>query len=841
MPAIRDVLLLIFLVSFCADLTAAADLDECRKLLIQGEYQQCIEMTAAEIEKGVYGESWHLVKAEAELRTGKYEEAFATTQKALERYGWSIRLRWAAREACLYLGQQEQYGTYAGEIAQLVQSSPWRYTDVENLVTLGHFVLQQGADARQAQDAFFTRARRNNSLHRTPVLALGNLALEKRDFQLAAEIFESGLEAHPDDPEILFGLARAFADSDRAVASGYLEKSLLANPHYAPAILFQVDDLIDSEQYDEANQLIEQVLKINPHHPQSLAFRAVILLLQSENEQAQHTRKLALAKWTTNPEVDHTIGRKLSQKYRFEQGATYQRQALEFDATFRPAKKQLIQDLLRLGQEEEGWKLADEVYQEDPYDVAVFNLVTLRDELEKFSNLEQDGFIVRMSSQEAEVYGARVLKLLSAARDELTRKYDQELPETILVEIFPRPADFEVRTFGMPGIVGFLGVCFGDVITANSPASQNAHPVNLDAVLWHEFAHVVTLNKTNNRMPRWLSEGISVYEERQRDSSWGEQMNIPYRKMILDGELSPIGEMSQMFLSPKSPLHVRFAYFQSSLIVAYIIENYGFDKLLKVLEDLSVGIDINESLERHTTSLVELDEDFAEFATKLAEDFAKGVDLTPPEKAEIVATDQPAQAAIEWADANPMNYMGLIMWAQLLMDSDELTTAVILLQRAITLFPHDTSADGPRLMLADIYRRQGEIDLERKVLTNVVERDDDAAAALLRLVEITQAQEDWEALIAFAEKLLSIKPLLPQSHAAIAISAERLNDPVRAVAAFHSLIALDPTDPADLYYRKAIQHQQLNEKKEARDSVLRALEAAPRYREALALLRDLKR
>ena len=34
-------------------------------------------------------------------------------------------------------------------------------------------------------------------------------------------------------------------------------------------------------------------------------------------------------------------------------------------------------------------------------------------------------------------------------------------------------------------------------------------------VLWHEFAHVITLTATKNRMPRWLSEGISVYEERQ--------------------------------------------------------------------------------------------------------------------------------------------------------------------------------------------------------------------------------------------------------------------------------------------------------------------------------------
>ena len=40
------------------------------------------------------------------------------------------------------------------------------------------------------------------------------------------------------------------------------------------------------------------------------------------------------------------------------------------------------------------------------------------------------------------------------------------------------------------------------------------------AVLWHEFTHVVTLTATKNKMPRWLSEGISVHEERQARASY---------------------------------------------------------------------------------------------------------------------------------------------------------------------------------------------------------------------------------------------------------------------------------------------------------------------------------
>ena len=83
----------------------------------------------------------------------------------------------------------------------------------------------------------------------------------------------------------------------------------------------------------------------------------------------------ALAQWSTNPEVDHLIGRKLSQKYRFAEGAALQKQALGLDADYLPAKVQLCQDLLRLGEETEGWKLAAEIFSRDGYNVVAYNLV----------------------------------------------------------------------------------------------------------------------------------------------------------------------------------------------------------------------------------------------------------------------------------------------------------------------------------------------------------------------------------------------------------------------------------------------------------------------------------
>lgn len=814
----------------------AADIDECRQLLLTGRYEQCVTTTSAAIEEGVYGESWHLVKAQAQMHLGRYSDAHDTVTLALQRYGWSVRLRWVGMKACRYLNQPEQVEAYVAEIAQLVQASPWRYTDAENLVALGEFILEQGADAKEAQDAFFTRAKRNNPLHRAPVIALGELALSKRDFQLAAEIFGPALEIHAQDPDILFGMARAFAESDWETAQQYLDQALIQNPHHAGAILFQVDRLIDAEQYAEADKLIDAVLQTNSTHPEALAYRSVLTLLQGDESDWTEIRDQALSTWSTNPLVDYTIGRKLSQKYRFQQGESFQRQALKFDPRYVPARKQLVQDLLRLGREEEGWKLAEEVYQSDPYDVAMYNLVTLREELDKFATIEANGFRIRMSSEEARIYGDRVVTLLTTARQQLTRKYQHELPETILVEIFPRPADFEVRTFGMPGIVGFLGVCFGDVITANSPASQNAAPVNFESVLWHEFAHVVTLNKTNNRMPRWLSEGISVYEERQHDPTWGEQMNVAYRQFILDGELSSIGDMSKMFLSPKSNLHVQFAYFQSSLIVEYIVDHFGFDVLVAILDDLAVGMSINESIPRHTLPMRQLDEQFAAHVHELAEQFGGAVDWTRPEISQVFTAEDFRKQAIDFKRAHPKNYLGLKALGQALAEADETELAVEFLEAAISLFPHDTGDDSPYLVLSELYRRQGDIEREQQLLVDFSERTDDAATTYLRLIELETEAENWQAVADYAKRLRAVKPLIAAPHAALAMAAERSGDAEIAVRALNSLLELNPADRADLFYRQAVQLTKLERIADARRSVLRALEQAPRYREALSLL-----
>ena len=69
-------------------------------------------------------------------------------------------------------------------------------------------------------------------------------------------------------------------------------------------------------------------------------------------------------------------------------------------------------------------------------------------------------------------------------------------------------------------MVGALGACFGRVVTMDSPKALAPGSFQWEATLWHELAHVFTIQMSNSRIPRWLTEGISAFEEKRGRPEW---------------------------------------------------------------------------------------------------------------------------------------------------------------------------------------------------------------------------------------------------------------------------------------------------------------------------------
>jgi tetratricopeptide (TPR) repeat protein len=824
-------------VALSSQMSRAAELAQCRAMMIRGDYQACILATHEAITKNRYGESWPLIKAQAEASSGQFDASLMTIANGLRRYSWSIRLRWIAREAALRSGRVELADALLTEIRTLSKQFSWRYTDAEEIVILGLIDALDGRDAREILDERFEKAKLRSRTSREPWLAIGQLALNKHDDSLAADNFKAALELFPDDPDFTSGLARAIASSDRPTAMLGIEAALKANPKHVPSILFQVDGLIDAEQYDAAIELLDRVHAIDSLEPEAWAYKAVIAHLTNDLRGETIYRDKSLARWTSNPRIDHLIGRKLSQHYRFREGAAYQRKSLALKANFAPAQRQLADDLLRLGEEVEGWELAHEAYDSDSYNVATYNLLELHDELGKFTTLQDDAFTLRMETVESKLYGAEVLTLLHRAKQTLSSKYGLELNDRVTVEVFPNEDDFAVRTFGMPAVSGYLGVCFGRVITANSPASRRENPSNWEAVLWHEFCHVVTLELTQNKIPRWLSEGISVYEELQENASWGQRMDPRYREHILNDGLTPLSELSSAFMRPESGWHLQFAYFESALAVDFLVQSFGIESLRAVLGDLKSGLPVNVALDRRCDALSELETRFAEFAKKQAESLAPDVDWEKPDLEKLLAENDGSLEA--WVKEHPKNFVGQMALAQQQLAAKKWGDAESTLRQLIKIYPTYIGGDNAYERLASVYQKLDRPLDERNILEQFAAISDDAVPANLRLVELQTEASDWTALEQTAARLFAIDPLLEQPHSTRAVVAEERKQPAIAARALGRLLLLEPDDPADIHYRFAKSLSAQEKYAEAKRQTLMALEEAPRFRDAHRLLLDL--
>jgi len=818
----------------------AADINEAHQQFRTGRYADCLQASRKAIENGAYSAEWRILMIKSLLALGQYDKAADDMDIVLLHYPVSMRLLELAHMVYLHNDQPGRANDAINRLVRVGTSRDLRFMSPGDLVALGNSLLLLGEEPRLVLDELFTRAIKNDPNCLDAYLAAGDLALAKQDYELAANQYRSALKRLAKDPDVHFGLARAFYQSDRIRMIQSLDAALYINPQHVPSMILLAEHQIDCEDYVGAGELLDKAIAVNPWHPEVWAYRAVLAHLANDSEAIKSHREKALKFWPTNPKVDYLIGRKLSQKYRFAEGAAFQRQALKFDPNYLPSKIQLAQDLLRLGDEQEGWKLADEVHERDAYNIEAYNLSNLHDHLSKFATLQAEGFVVRMDRHEADVYGDMVIDLLQEAKAKLCEKYTAQLDKPVVVELFPNQQDFAVRTFGMPGVEGFLGVCFGNVITANSPKAQR--PTNFKALLWHEFCHTVTLNLTHNKMPRWLSEGISVYEELQRDPTWGQQMNPEYRGMILGGKLTPISELSAPFLSPPTPNHLQFAYYESALVVEFIVEQYGLESLKAILADLAKDQEINAAISKHAAPIKDIERQFEKFARKRAEDlapqadFEAGLVVQDGEKEQLDTTDPAALA--EWLKEHPNNFWALTHYAKALLANRQWAEAKKPLEKLIALYPQYAGDDNAYRLLAEAHRQLGETEQEREVLGKLAMISSDAAYAYGRLLEIAMAKEDWQSVLRYGEKYIAVNPMLAQLHWQLGRAGEELGHDEQAIESYGRLLLLDPADPADVNYRLG-RLLLAKDPAKAKRHILIALAEAPRFRQGHHLLLEI--
>lgn len=808
------------------------------QLLAKGDYELCGRICEAAIQRGMKAPEWRLMRIRALMRQGQEETARDEVQLAVKTFPENLELLMLQHENALLLGRQDIADQTLTAVNAAAKTKRPQDRTAQDWVSLGQAALALGADAKKVIEQYFTVAQKKDPKLEAAYLAEGFLALTKDDDARAADVFRAGLKAHGETALLRTGLAQAFASSDREKQMENIARALELNPLQAEAYLMQAEMLIGAEKFMDAEAAIQKVLDVRENCPEAWALRAAVALLSAAGEgKVRAARERGLQRWAQNPEVDHILGRVISRAYRFAEGQAHQRQALAFDPKFLPAKVQLCHDLLRLGEEEEAWKLAAEIRDRDGYNIQAHNIGLLEAQMKGYVTQSYDDFILKMPKRDWPIYGERALTVLREAKSVLAAKYGLELKRPVLVEFFGAQQDFAIRTFGSLGGQGLLGVCFGTVITMNSPGGLAHGRNNWEATLWHEFCHVVTLTLTRNKMPRWLSEGISVHEEALQNPAWGMNMNAEFRQMILDEEaITPIGELTSAFLNAKDEDHLMFAYFQSSRVVAWLLERFGQDSIQRILKDLAEGKRINEALAAHTEELGKLEKEFEKhFKEQAQKQFGALADWQKPKPEEVNLQDLAALKS--YRQSHPNHLLATQSYVQMMREQEEWEEVILAADQLIRLVPEDTSTKSGYQIKADALNKLGRKDEEIQILRYIAEKESSAMPVFLRLIEEDRSQKNWASLRTQAQRAIALNPFLKTPQQALAEAAEAEGRIEEAIESYRRVLILAPETAAQTHFHLA-QLLKNRDASQAKKHLLDALSLAPRFREGHEMLRN---
>ena len=656
----------------------------------------------------------------------------------------------------------------------------------------------------------------------------GDLFVEKYENGEAAKSFQIALKADPDYGPALLGMARATADENPPQAATFAQRALKLNPNDFGAHLLLAEMAIYQDKKADAKASIDRVLNVNPRHLEALSMKAAIAYVEGDTAQYNQTVAAALTIHPTYGELHRIVGMITAHYYRFDEAVEHTRKAIALDRENFRAIADLGAQLMRTGDERNARRNLETAFRIDKWDKMTYNLLELLDRLEPFDTVKDGDMIIRLPPDEAPVLKEYVPQLAREALDALSKRWEFTPKGPILIEMFDQHDDFAVRTLGLPGMLGALGACFGRVVTIDSPKARPPGTFNWAETLWHEMAHVITLQLSANRLPRWLSEGTSVYEERRARADWGREMDIPFARALERGQVLKIRDLNSGFTSSAT---ISYAYYQASLLVEHIVETHGQRHLRALVAAYADGSDTEAAIQKalgididalQTSFDAALDKRYAALrrALKVPEGLAPGL---PLDKIKAIA------------EANPDSFPAQMTLGEALAESDP-DGAIAAFEKAAALIPNVPGEDSPHAGIAAVALKKGDKARAARALEQLTRNTHTDVESARQLATLVDANKEPARARAALQRVVAVDPFDAESSAALGQLAMKAGDTTEAIRAFRVAVASKPLDRASAHADLAEALLQAGQKDEARKQVMEALMIAPTFTRAQDLL-----
>ncbi|MFP4053100.1 MAG: tetratricopeptide repeat protein, partial [Phycisphaerae bacterium] len=755
-------------------LRVAASKGLAETLAIQGKYTEALEALQAVADDTKADADWHVAMANLLHTTGKYDDALQHATRAMD-----LKPAWAP--AILIRGQLlETLGkkTAAIEIyksmEKVIDADDYR-SDARSLVALGNILDRYGIltgrkASEQAQNIlhnYLQEAYLKVDKDYWPAnIAAGMLLLSKHRAQGAAQEFQLGLKKNKNIPDAYIGLGATHLTRWRFEAVLKLsEKALKINPNHPDAHLLEAICFMQWRKFEKVPPIVEKVLKVNPNHLDALSLMAAAWTRMYDQDKAEKYIARVREINPTYVGLPNTIGEWLASGRQFSEAETWYKKAIELEPKLAGPWANLGLLYMQTGQEKLARGALEKAHEFDDFRADVVNYLNILDKLDEFLVRESEHFVVKVHPRD-EVLLEQVVEFMERIHDEVAADFDYEPKKKTIIEIMPTQEQFGLRISGK-GWVPTVGASTGTVIVLAAPRPGTAFGThNWATVLRHEYAHTVTLEGTNNRIPHWFTEACAVWEQPDRRNYRAVKLLIgAYRA----NRLFDIQELDWGFIRPKRRTDRSLAYAQSEWIMEYIIEKKGYSAVLDMLKGFRDGMTQPKVFEEIVgLSEKKFNKEFRKWAGEQIKKWGFDVDTSP-------------DLAKSKADAQK---------------EENAENVDIQATYAVALYMHN---QHPRAM---------------KQAQKVLELDAENAKALAVLASCHYRRKDYDKAIEYAQRLEKVAPSSVSAAKILARSYMAKRNWPRTITALERLQARQPLDPYS-YEQLAKFYKQFGKPKDA--------------------------
>jgi tetratricopeptide (TPR) repeat protein len=663
---------------------------------------------------------------------------------------------------------------------------------------------------------------------------LAELFLEKYNATDALATLQGVLQVNPNHARANLAMAQVRIFDELESPTPFLNKSLEVNGALPEARALAASLLIDLERYEEAAAEARRGLVADSTAPAALIALAAAQYHLHDTTGFRATLAKVHARQPKAADAEAALANIAARSRLYEEAVRFAQAGADRDPKSARALSYLGVNALRTGEIERGRAALDQSFKLDPYDPWSKNTLDLLDTFKDYTEVRTPRFVIMIEKKDVELLQPYAEALAEQAYDSLAARYGFQPQVPIRIEIYRSHQDFSVRTVGLSGL-GALGVSFGRVVAMDSPAARRVGEFNWGSTLWHEMGHVFTLGATGGRVPRWLSEGLAVYEERRARPGWGDDPTPLFFATYAAGQLPKVSRLNDGFMRPAFPMQVPLSYYLASMVGEMIEKERGIGAIRAMLDGYKRGL----STERVFRDVLKVepaafDDQFDKW---LRARFAKHFDAVKPALPVTMGGGrQPG------GDAIPITgpFLESLDRGRALLGDGKLDEAIAELKKAKEMFPEYAQSDGPYALLAEAYKQKNDKRAAAAELAAMTVINEEAFTENIAAADAMLELGDRAGAFAALDRAVWINPFDQSAHVKLAELAAQMSERRTAIRERRALLALDPTDRVEALYQLALAYADAGDVVSARREVLRALEQAPNYSKAQDLLLRLR-